>query len=81
VSGLGSGGTAVAGAAQRKRFLLLSTWPPTKCGIASYSYGLRQGLLQAGAAAVDVVAVHLRSARPTRYGEEARAGQLPFVTL
>ena len=59
-------------AARGARFVIVSTWPPTKCGIASYSAGLREGLLEAGAAAVDVVAVHLRSARPTQYGPEAR---------
>ena len=64
---------AGGGGVRDRRFLLVSTWPPTKCGIASYSSGLRQGLLQGGAAAVDVVAVHLRSARPTQYGAEVRA--------
>ena len=60
------------------RFVIVSTWPPTKCGIASYSAGLRQGLLDAGAAVVHVVAVHLRSARPTQYGEEVRVALAPL---
>jgi len=62
--------SALPSAAAGQRFAIVSTWPPTKCGIASYSAGLRGGLLASGAAAVDVVAVHLRSARPTQYGEE-----------
>lgn len=61
---------ALPSAAAGQRFAIVSTWPPTKCGIASYSAGLRGGLLAAGASSVDVVAVHLRSARPTQYGEE-----------
>lgn len=55
------------------RFAVVSTWLPTRCGIATYSAGLRDGLLATGAS-VDVVAVHLRSSEEHVYGPEARYG-------
>jgi hypothetical protein len=55
------------------RYAIVSPWRPTRCGIATYSAGLRDGLLQAGAASVDVIAMHLRSAAAdAAYGPEAR---------
>lgn len=53
------------------RLAIVSTWLPTRCGIATYSAGLRSGLLATGAS-VDVVAVHLRSTEQHAYGPEAR---------
>lgn len=53
------------------RLALVSTWLPTRCGIATYSAGLRSGLLATGAL-VDVVALHLRSDEEHAYGPEAR---------
>ena len=53
------------------RLVIISTWLPTRCGIATYSAGLRDGLLVTGAS-VDVVAVHLRSSEEHAYGSEAR---------
>ena len=41
--------------------------------LATFSAGLRSGLLASGAAAVDVLAVHLRSDPPHGYGPEVRA--------
>lgn len=57
---------AVAG----RRYAIVSTWPPTHCGIATYSSGLREGLLVHGAALVDVLAVHLRGSSAFSYGSE-----------
>ena len=54
------------------RLVIVSTWLPTRCGIATYSAGLRDGLLAMGAS-VDVVAVHLCSSAEHAYGPEARA--------
>ena len=59
-----------AGSARGKRYAIISTWPPTKCGLATFSAGLRDGLLALGAKSVDVVAVHLRTGRSTAYGPE-----------
>ena len=53
------------------RLVIISTWLPTRCGIATYSAGLRDGLLVTGAS-VDVVAVQLRSGEEHAYGSEAR---------
>ena len=53
------------------RLVVVSTWLPTRCGIATYSAGLRGGLLATGAS-VDVVALHLRSDEEHAYGPEAR---------
>ena len=58
------------------RLAIISTWLPTRCGIATYSAGLRGGLLVTGAT-VDVVAVHLRSSEEHVYGSEARCEIMP----
>jgi hypothetical protein len=53
------------------RFALVSTYAPTHCGLATFSGNLRDGLLLAGATAVDVVAVSVRSsAAGVPYGPE-----------
>ena len=67
-----------------RRLAIISTWLPTRCGIATFSAGLRDGLLVTGAS-VDVVAVHLRSSEEHVYGSEARCGDsdaklLPFLS-
>lgn len=48
------------------RLAIVSTYPPRRCGLASFAAGLHRGLLAAGAATVEVVAV-------TR-GDEGRYG-------
>ena len=53
------------------RYAIVSTWAPTRCGIATYSAGLRDGFLANGAA-VDVLAMHLRSSGELSYGPEVR---------
>jgi hypothetical protein len=58
--------------ADGRRYAIVSTWLPTRCGIATFSAGLRGGLLAGGALAVDVLAVHLRSNGPPSYGPEVR---------
>jgi hypothetical protein len=70
-----------AAAPQPLRLALLSTYPPTHCGLATFSVALRRGMLSAAAAAgtrlrVDVVAVHTGargSPRPD-YPPEVRGG-------
>jgi hypothetical protein len=50
--------TLPAGAPQL-RLAILSTYVPTQCGLATFSFELRRGLLEGGgAAAVDVIAIH-----------------------
>jgi hypothetical protein len=61
------------------RYAILSTWLPTRRGIATFSAGLRAGLLASGAADVDVLAVHLRSNGALSYGPEARARHAAFL--
>ena len=71
-----------AAAPQPLRLALLSTYPPTHCGLATFSVALRRGMLSAAAAAgtrlsVDVVAVHTGargSPRPD-YPPEVRGAQ------
>jgi hypothetical protein len=65
-----AGEAGKSGVARGKRYAIISTWPPTKCGLATFSAGLRGGLLELGAKSVDVIAVHLRTARSTAYGPE-----------
>ena len=63
----------------RSRLVIVSTWLPTRCGIATYSAGLRGGLLATGAS-VDVVAVHLRGDEERAYyGPEARGVHAPHL--
>jgi len=66
---------AASDAARGAHVAIISTWPPTKCGIATFSAGLREGLLSAGAHRVDVLAMHLRSSPPAQYGPEVRAAR------
>jgi hypothetical protein len=64
--------TAGAG---RLRLLLLSTYVPTHCGLATFAHTLRRGLLDSGGvAAVDVVAIHTGppGSPPPDYPPEAR---------
>jgi hypothetical protein len=71
---------AAASARARPRYAILSTYPPTKCGLATFAANLRRGLLDSGAAAggVDVIAVHVRpEQRVEDYPPEARRVRMP----
>lgn len=50
------------------RLAVVSTYPPRRCGLASFAFGLRQGLLRAGAERVDVIALE-RDPLPERRAE------------